>query len=103
MAEGRETMTMLPADLGRGRLYLLVLEGESSGIFRLPGSGSVVVGRGSEADLRVGGQASSRRHAMIKVAAGEAQVVDLDSRNGTRVNGERIDGPRPLSSGDAVA
>jgi hypothetical protein len=54
----------------------------------------VVIGRGSEADLRVSDPGVSRRHAEIRVRPAEegvvVTVVDLGSTNGTRVNGKRI-------------
>lgn len=54
----------------------------------------VVIGRGSEADLRVSDPGVSRRHIEIRVRPDEegvvVTVVDLGSTNGTRVNGKRI-------------
>ena len=54
----------------------------------------VVIGRGSEADLRVSDPGVSRRHVEIRVRPDEdgvvVTVVDLGSTNGTRVNGKRI-------------
>ncbi|HYV43729.1 MAG TPA: FHA domain-containing serine/threonine-protein kinase [Myxococcaceae bacterium] len=51
---------------------------------------SYVVGRDSDADLRIdaarlGADTVSRRHAMLSVRANGLEVVDLGSRNGTRV------------------
>jgi hypothetical protein len=54
----------------------------------------VVIGRGSEADLRVSDPGVSRRHVEIRVRPDEddvvVTVVDLGSTNGTRVNGKRV-------------
>ena len=58
----------------------------------------IVIGRGSEADLRINDPGVSRRHAEIRVygGAGEAgaetsvSVVDLGSTNGMLVNGSRV-------------
>jgi hypothetical protein len=54
----------------------------------------VVIGRGSEADLRVSDPGVSRRHVEIRVRPDDddvvVTVVDLGSTNGTRVNGKRI-------------
>ena len=49
-------------------------------------------------------KASSRHHAKIQVGtvAGIASIVDLESRNGTYVNGERIKGVTPLSTGSRI-
>jgi two-component system response regulator AtoC len=84
------------------RCYLLVLDGDSSSICDLPADGVLLIGRGDDADLGLSDQAVSRRHARLMMAAGEVRVVDLDSHNGTLVNGERIDGTRLLASGDVI-
>jgi pSer/pThr/pTyr-binding forkhead associated (FHA) protein len=44
----------------------------------------------------------SRRHAAIHEAGDGVSIEDLGSTNGTYVNGERIDAPRPLRDGDEV-
>ena len=55
----------------------------------------LVVGRGSEADLRINDPGVSRRHAEFRVSGGrglpEVTVVDLGSTNGTLVDGKRVD------------
>jgi hypothetical protein len=55
----------------------------------------MVIGRGSEADLRIDDPGVSRRHAEIRVTAGAHQgglhidVQDLGSTNGIRVDGQK--------------
>jgi pSer/pThr/pTyr-binding forkhead associated (FHA) protein len=53
-----------------------------------------VIGRGSEADLRINDPGISRRHAQIRVnSAGpglQIDIVDLDSTNGILVNGQKV-------------
>jgi two-component system, NtrC family, response regulator AtoC len=85
------------------RAYLLVIEDGSSSMFPLPSPGVVTIGRIPEVDLRVDHSSVSRRHARILVDGGEIRIFDLDSRNGTRVNGMRIDGARVLMTGDVIA
>src|SRR5262249_38289203 len=41
-------------------------------------------------------------HAKITTAGGQVRLSDLDSYNGTFVNGERVEGTRLLISGDVV-
>jgi hypothetical protein len=54
----------------------------------------LVIGRGTEADLRINDPGISRRHAEIRVeAAGPSlriQIVDLGSTNGIIVNGHKV-------------
>jgi Protein of unknown function (DUF3662)/FHA domain len=54
----------------------------------------LVIGRGSEADLRINDPGISRRHAQIRVNAAGPQlqidIVDLGSTNGIVVNGQRV-------------
>jgi DNA-binding NtrC family response regulator/pSer/pThr/pTyr-binding forkhead associated (FHA) protein len=85
-----------------GRLYLVIVEGDRSSLYPLPADGVVVIGRGEEADLPLSDQAASRRHARILVARGEARISDLGSHNGTKVNGETIEGAQPLVAGDVI-
>ena len=44
----------------------------------------------------------SSRHARFETLRGAVWLVDLDSKNGTLVNGERIEGRRRLRDGDVV-
>ncbi|CAA9382974.1 MAG: Adenylate cyclase [uncultured Propionibacteriaceae bacterium] len=54
----------------------------------------LVIGRGTEADLRINDPGISRRHAEIRVSGGAGRVhvdiVDLGSTNGIIVNGQRV-------------
>jgi DNA-binding NtrC family response regulator/pSer/pThr/pTyr-binding forkhead associated (FHA) protein len=88
---------------GSRRSYLLVLEGGGSRMCHLPPNGTVLIGRVPEAELQLSDESVSRRHARITLAGGEASISDLESFNGTKVNGEKIAGARELHSGDVVA
>jgi serine/threonine protein kinase len=61
--------------------------------------GENIVGRDSAARLRFKSGAVSRRHAAILVEGACATIVDLGSKNGTFVDGERIVEPRLLRDG----
>ena len=55
----------------------------------------IVIGRGTDADLRINDPGVSRRHAEIRVSANDTSgtdvsVVDLGSTNGMLVNGSRV-------------
>lgn len=49
-------------------------------------------------------RSASRSHARVAMVPGgpELVVADLESRNGTFINGQRIDAPTPVSPGDAI-
>ncbi len=86
-----------------GTAYLLVVENDSSRIFHLPRSGVVVIGRGHDVELRLEHASVSRRHATIRVDDGVVRIADLESHNGTRVNGETVHETRVLASGDVAS
>ncbi len=66
--------------------------------------GIYVLGRGSEVDVRLdpGDQLVSRRHCLLTVGENQVEVEDLQSSNGTLVNGRRLSEPVTLSSGDIL-
>jgi NADH dehydrogenase len=60
------------------------------------------LGRGPENNVVIPDGRVSRRHALIQREGGRYLIDDLDSLNGTWVNGERISGRRELKSGDTL-
>ena len=64
--------------------------------------GENLIGRTPECTIRIDSAQVSRHHARITVARGQASVEDLGSKNGTHVEGARIDAPRWLADGDTV-
>ena len=65
-------------------------------------TGANLVGRDREAAVCLDAASVSRHHARIQVEGPRATLEDLGSRNGTRLNGERVCGTRELQDGDAV-
>ncbi len=59
-----------------------------------------LIGRGEECHLRPRSDAISRRHCVIAVNEGEVVLRDLGSKNGTYVNGQRVEGTCVLQPGD---
>ena len=62
----------------------------------------VTLGR-EEGDVVIEAPTVSRRHAEVRPADGGLEIVDLGSRNGTWVNGTRIESATRLAAGDVVA
>jgi hypothetical protein len=61
----------------------------------------VVLGRSKECDVQVSDANVSRRHAELRQEGSSWWIVDLDSTNGTEVNGKRV--PRAkLADGDKI-
>jgi hypothetical protein len=64
--------------------------------------GDVVMGRGDAAEIRLEDPFASARHARVYEQGGILVIEDLGSTNGTYLNEELLDGPRPLHPGDRV-
>jgi pSer/pThr/pTyr-binding forkhead associated (FHA) protein len=60
------------------------------------------VGRDPEADVCIDDEAVSWHHLEIESRGGVLMATDLDSRNGTALNGEPLDRPRRLRDGDVL-
>ncbi len=87
----------------RNRAVLTVLTGTSSGhSFRLPRTGSAILGRSPGAELRLEDDGISRNHARVRAEGGKAWIDDLASRNGTFVNGAKITTAVELADGDKI-
>jgi pSer/pThr/pTyr-binding forkhead associated (FHA) protein len=63
----------------------------------------LLVGRADDCGLRIFEGHISRRHARLSIGTGGVWLRDLDSANGTFVNGERLRGACLLFHGDEVA
>jgi hypothetical protein len=61
-----------------------------------------LIGRGPECDIVVPDRQISRQHARIRRTSDGIQVEDLGSKNGTHVNGVRLEAPAILQDGDVV-
>lgn len=95
--------TLGPADLTR-RAPRLVVErapGHDPGMIYDLG-GDVVFGRGDAAEIRLEDPFASSSHARVYEQGKILAIEDLGSTNGTYLNEELLDGPRPLHPGDRV-
>jgi serine phosphatase RsbU (regulator of sigma subunit) len=62
---------------------------------------ALLIGRSSQCDVRLHHDAVSRQHARLEHRGGAWHILDLDSVNGTRLNGRRVQEAR-LSPGDVI-
>jgi hypothetical protein len=87
-----------------GRAPRLVVErapGHDAGmIYDL--DGEIVLGRGDRAEIRLEDPFASARHARIYEQGNILVVEDLGSTNGTYLNEELLETPRPLHPGDRL-
>ncbi|HEX3774928.1 MAG TPA: FHA domain-containing protein [Polyangiaceae bacterium] len=65
--------------------------------------GEFVIGRAANCQLSLDDPLVSRNHATLTVTSEVVVVADLGSRNGVRVNGDRVEGKRRLAHGDQIA
>jgi DNA-binding NtrC family response regulator len=96
-SDGGETTTSTTP-----RRYLLLIEKDATTRCQLPAEGELILGRADDSDIRLQDRVASRHHAKLLVTLQEVEVLDLDSKNGTFVNGERISARRTLSNGDVL-
>lgn len=64
--------------------------------------GDVVLGRGDRAEIRLEDPFASSRHARVYRQGNILVVEDLSSTNGTYLNEELLETPRPLHPGDRL-
>ena len=81
---------------------LVVVQGRPAGKTLSFPDGVYYFGRGEECHVRPNSEWVSRQHCMLRVAADVVSLRDLGSRNGTLVNGARLDGERLLVDGDRL-
>ena len=68
----------------------------------VPRTKALTLGRSPECDLPVDSPRASRVHARVSMKDDRVVVTDLGSKNGTFVNGERVEAERPLRPGDRL-
>ena len=70
--------------------------------FRILPGNTKTIGRAPQAEFIVDAALVSRVHCRVAAGANELEVVDLESTNGTYVNGQRIDKRATLKAGDRL-
>src|SRR4051794_22856964 len=86
------------------KLILSVTEGPHQGKeFAFDGHDTFLVGRDADAHLRLSYDDPyfSRRHFMLEVNPPRCRLLDFNSRNGTFVNGQKVD-TAEVNDGDVI-
>ncbi len=88
---------------GEGSWVVTVTQGPAAlkGV-TVPVNGPVVIGRSPGADIVIGDDFVSGKHARISPSGDGAVLEDLGSTNGTILNGARLSAPSQLRAGDAI-
>ncbi|MEP7285873.1 MAG: FHA domain-containing protein [Chloroflexota bacterium] len=81
---------------------LVFQEGERAGQRWTLQTETLLIGRGNECDLVLPEKQVSREHIKIKLIDEQYYVEDLESKNGTWVNGQPLKGERLLKDGDEI-
>jgi pSer/pThr/pTyr-binding forkhead associated (FHA) protein len=86
-----------------GRLVVIESKALASGGTFEAGPVPVTIGRAKDNTIALAGdEFASAHHARIEAGRDGVWVLDLNSTNGTFVNGARLDGRRKLREGDVV-
>lgn len=82
--------------------YLVVIGGTGLGRRLRVSSTPITIGRDSQCGLVLASSDVSRRHCRVELRAGEVVATDLNSTNGTYVDGKRIGEPTVLPDGSIL-
>ena len=80
---------------------LMALSGEHKGR-TFPMNGVITIGRSANCEIVINNEHLSRRHAELNLKNGLLRIIDLNSSNGTKVNGVKIT-DQPLKPGDKIS
>lgn len=97
VADVVEAVTTAGPSQSDARMYLTSADRQ----FVLP-EGAVEIGRSADVAIRIDAGGVSRRHARVVISGTEARVEDLNSKNGTFVDGKPVTGARLLKDGDEI-
>ena len=92
---------MAPERGGHPRLVVERAPGHDPGSTYDLDGGDVVLGRG-DVEIQLDDPFASTNHARIQRQGGAIVIEDLGSTNGTYLNEEALQGPRPLHPGDHI-
>jgi len=83
---------------------LVVAKGtDEGGVFEVIEGRSMVIGRSPRADIVLHDEGVSRRHCRVRMENGVPYLADLNSKNGTSINGRRIAGEAILNDRETIS
>jgi two-component system, cell cycle response regulator len=84
--------------------FVLVVSGPLKGHkYFIKTDSKVLIGRSEEANIRIGyDDFCSRKHALMYWEKDACFIEDLNSTNGTSINGEPVNGKAELHNGDTI-
>ncbi len=86
----------------RDQAYLIVISGPHVGKMFKVDQSEATVGRSSKADMYVNDVGISRKHARLVAYGNDVFVEDMESANGTYLNGDRVKRRVQLEDGDKI-
>jgi two-component system, cell cycle response regulator len=86
----------------RDQAYLIVISGPHVGKMYKIDRQEVTIGRSSQADMHVNDLGISRAHARVQIHGNDVFIEDLQSANGTYLNGDRVLRMQKLADGDKI-
>jgi diguanylate cyclase (GGDEF)-like protein len=87
---------------GSARACLTVITGTAAGQMFKVLRGDAIIGRSPTAAIRIIDDGVSRNHARLRHDSSGLYLDDMDSRNGTYINGTKISGATKLTEGDKI-
>lgn len=99
---GRDAKPKKPAKRRGAPTHVLVTEGSNAGERAELADAPILIGRGSDAAIRLDDDYVSTRHARIAAAGDQWFVEDLGSTNGTYIGTVRITQPTTITLGTQV-
>jgi two-component system, cell cycle response regulator len=94
-----ENRSLFSGALGKQAQLIQLTGADVGALYKLVGTH--IIGRASDADLRIQGNGISRHHARVTIDADGVEFEDLGSTNGSFINGERVE-RRALETGDKI-
>jgi len=82
--------------------WKIVLNDRVIARFTIPEGGKLIIGRSPDADVVIDNTAISRHHSSLELRDGRHYIADMNSTNGTTVNGKKITSKVPITEKDVV-